>query len=130
MPPEYSPGYLSSPDLVCHLKNPITNQFHVTRSNPLCVDNDNEVSKNNFDREAALLKKLNLTGNEEGGSRIDSIRKFDEDFFSLSTLSMDDKVQRFLLHAVELAKQNSIKNSRTTTSVRLEPSPIYGSVIA
>jgi hypothetical protein len=39
---------------------------------------------------------------------------------------MDDKVHRFLAHAVELAKQNS----KARSGVRLEPTPIYGSVIA
>ena len=71
------------------------------------------------------MRKLDLDGSSEAGSRSEMSRKLEEDFFSLSTLSMDDKVQRFLLHAVELAKQNS-----RTKTVKLEPTPIYGSVIA
>ena len=93
----------------------------MTRANPLCIDNND----GNKAKEAALMRKLDLDGSSEAGTRSETSRKLEEDFFSLSTLSMDDKVQRFLLHAVELAKQNS-----RTKTVKLEPTPIYGSVIA
>jgi hypothetical protein len=69
------------------------------------VDNNESSNK---EKEATLMKKLDLDGTAETGSRIDAGRKLEDDFFSLSTLSMDDKVQRFLLHAVELAKQVSM----------------------
>ena len=61
------------------------------------------------------------TGNAEP-----EVGNLDDEFFSISALSMDDKVHRFLAQAVELAKQNSSKSR----AVQLEPSPIYGSVIA
>lgn len=124
LPPGYAPGFLGSPDLLCHLTNPVTNQYHVTRANPLCHENNNN-NNGNKTKESHLIKALENAGNEAAGSRGEVNRKEEEDFFSISTMSMDDKVHRFLLQAVELAKQNS-----KSRKVQLEPSPIYGSVIA
>jgi len=64
----------------------------VTRANPLCT----ESMKQNSSMDA-----ISEVSKEEG-------------FFSLSTMSMDDKVHRFLAQAVELANQNS----KTVTSER------------
>ena len=129
LPPGYAPGFLSSPDLLCHLTNPITNQYHVTRANPLCIENNNNNnnSSKNTSKELTPIKESEVENDEikipeVGGKNGDTE---EEDLFSISTMSMDDKVQRFLAQAVQLAKQNS-----RSRAVYLEPSPIYGSVVA
>ncbi len=93
-------GNLSGPDLVCHLSNPLTNQYHVTRANPLCSE---------------MMKKPSVQGTDGDVDDASSDGK-EDGFFSLSTMSMDDKVHRFLAHAVELANQNS-------KTVTLDPPP-------
>ena len=97
----------------------------MTRANPLCIENNN--SNKNTSKELTPIKESEIENDEikipEGGGKNGDTEE--EDLFSISTMSMDDKVQRFLAQAVQLAKQNS-----RSRAVYLEPSPIYGSVVA
>ena len=66
LPPGYHPGILSAPDLLCHLSDPRSDQFHVTRANPLCRDDSpviieqtpsgsDEASTCDFDQDSGIL---------------------------------------------------------------------------
>ena len=142
LPPGYSAsGVLANPKfLLCHLREPHTNRFHVSRANPLCL----EVEDNNGTESNSPWPTSNSSEDDsERTSKAASLHKQSQNLEQDEEDEEEEEKARrkFLSHSVELAAENSRKmmkelsqqqkaDTKEDFSVEFSPAHTFRSVIA